>query len=62
MPNKFGLRKFHQFFEKNDKRRNYILLRILDQIEQDNEVVKDGINESATICNEEGLSFNAVFY
>ena len=47
----------------NDKKRNLILLRILDQIQQDNEGARDSIEKStATICNEEGISFEQVFY
>ena len=42
----------------NDKRKNVILLRILDQIQQDNTNARDGINKSvATICNKEGIFF-----
>ena len=47
----------------NDKRKNLILLRILDQIQQDNTDARNGINKSgATICNEEGIFFEQVFY
>ena len=47
----------------NDKRKNVILLRILDQIQQSNTDVRDGKNKSlATICNEEGIYFEQVFY
>ena len=47
----------------NDKRRNLILLRILHQIQQDNEDARDGIDKSVkTICKEEGISFEQVFY
>ena len=62
-PKKAVLKKFYQFFNKNDKRRNLILLKILDQIQQDNEDARDGIDKSvANICNEEGVSFKQVFY
>ena len=38
-------------------------MRILEQIQQDNEDARDGIGKSvATICNEEGISFEQVFY
>ena len=38
------------------KKRNLILLRILDQIQQDNKNARDDIEKSiATICNEEGI-------
>ena len=47
----------------NDERRNFILLIILDQIQQDNEDDRDGIDKSvAKISNEEGNSFDQVFY
>ena len=47
----------------NNKRRNLILLRILDQIQQDNKDARDSIEKSiATICDEEGISFEQVFY
>ena len=47
----------------NDEKRTLILLRILDQIQQFNEDARDGIEKSiATICNEEGASFEQVFY
>ena len=42
----------------NDKRRILILLKILDQIQQDNEDARTGIEKSiAKICKEEGISF-----
>ena len=47
----------------NDKRRILILLNILDKIQQDNEDVKNHIDKSIeTICKEEGISFEQVFY
>ena len=47
----------------NDKRRASILLRILEKMQQHNEDARDGIVKSvATICNEEGISFEQVFY
>ena len=40
-----------------------ILLRILDQIQQDNEDARNVIEKSiATICEEEGISFEEEFY
>ena len=63
MLKKAVLQKFHLVFKMNDRKRNLILLRILDQIQQDNEDVRDEIEKSiATICNEEGVSFEKVFY
>ena len=42
----------------NHKRRIVILLKILDQIQQDNEDARNGIEKSiATISKEEGTSF-----
>ena len=47
----------------NDKRRILILIRILDQIQEGNEDVRNGIEKSiAAICKEEGISFEQVFY
>ena len=47
----------------NDKKKILILLKILDQIQQDNEDVRNDIEKSiATICKEEGISFEQVFY
>ena len=47
----------------NDKRRILILLKILDQIQQDNQDARNGIEKSiSTICKEEGISFEQVFY
>ena len=41
----------------------FILLRIFDQIQQENEDARDGINKSVSIiCNEEGISFEQVLY
>ena len=40
-----------------------ILLRILDQIQQDNEDARNVIEKSiATFCEEEGISFEEEFY
>ena len=47
----------------NDKKRNLVLLKILDQIWQDNEDARNGIGKSiATILKEEGIYFQQVFY
>ena len=47
----------------NDKRRILILLGIRDQIQQDNKDARNGIEKSiATICKEEGIPFEQVFY
>ena len=47
----------------NDKKRILILLKILDQIKQDNEDARNRIKKSiTTICKEEGISFEQVFY
>ena len=57
------LKKFDQAFKMNDKKRISILLKILDQIQQDNEDVRNGIEKSITaICKEEGPFFEQVFY
>ena len=45
------------------KKRILILLKILDQIKQDNEEAVSGIERFiSTICKEEGISFEQVFY
>ena len=63
MHKKTVLKKLHYFFKMNDKRRSFMLLKILDQIQQDNADAKDGINKSAaTICNEKSISFEQAFY
>ena len=47
----------------NGNGRNFIILKILDQIQQDNEDARDGINKSVVkIYNEEGISFEPIFY
>ena len=47
----------------NDKKRILVLLKILDKIQQDNEDARNGIEKSiSTICKEEGISFEQVFY
>ena len=46
----------------NDKKRISILLKILDQISQDNEEARNGIEKPiAIICKEEGISFEQLF-
>ena len=46
----------------NDKKRISILLKMLDQISQDNEEARNIIEKSiATVCKEEGISFEQVF-
>ena len=46
----------------NDKRRILILLKILDQINQDNQDARNGTEKSiATICKEKRISFEQVF-
>ena len=45
----------------NDNNRILILLKIFDQIQQDNEDTRNGIQTSiATICEEKGISFEQV--
>ena len=47
----------------NDKKRILILLKIFDQIQQDNEEASSGTEKSiSTIWKEEGISFEQVFY
>ena len=47
----------------NGKKRILVLLKILHQIQQDNEDAQNGIEESiSTICKEEGISFEQLFY
>ena len=47
----------------NDKKRILILLKIIDQIQQDNEDARNGIEKSITvICKDEGVSLEQVFY
>ena len=47
----------------NDKKRILIISKILDQIPQDNEDARNDIEKSiATICKEEGISFEQEFY
>ena len=47
----------------NDKRRILILLKILDQIQQDNQDARNAIEKPITTTRkEEGISFEQVFY
>ena len=47
----------------DDQKRILILLKILDQIQQDNQDAENCIEKSiTTICIEEGISFEQVFY
>ena len=65
---------FKKFLEKNlkyqkskksinNQRRNFTLSRILIQVQEVNEDVRNDINKSvANICEEEGVVFEQVFY
>ena len=56
------LKEIDKFFDMNDKSKNFILFRILDQIQQNNADVRDGINKYlATICNKFTLSRYSMF-
>ena len=47
----------------NDKDKNFILLRILEQNQQDSAGARDGIKKTiSTICGQEGISFEQVFH
>ena len=47
----------------DDQKRILIILKILDQIQQDNQDAKNCIEKSiTTICKEKGISFEQVFY
>ena len=47
----------------NNKKRISILLKIIDQIQNDNEDARSDIEKSvATIFKEEGISFEQAFY
>ena len=60
---KLHWKKFHQALKINNKKRIVVILKILDQIQQDNEDIRTGIEKSiSTICKEEGISFEQVFY
>ena len=55
------LKEFHQAFKMNDKRKILILLKMLDQIQQDNEDARNGIEKSIATTCKEGISFERVF-
>ena len=46
----------------NDKKIILIILKILDQIQQDNEGASEIEKSISRICKEEGISFEQVFY
>ena len=47
----------------NGKKRILTLLKLLDKIQQDNEDGRNEIKKSiSTICKEEGISFEHIFY
>ena len=47
----------------NGKKRIVVILKILDEIQQDNEDVRNGIENSiSTIWKKEGISFQQVYY
>ena len=46
----------------NDKKRILILLLILDKIQEDNENARKLEESATTICKEEGISLEQVFY
>ena len=46
----------------NDKKIILIILKILDQIQQDNEDASEIEKSISRICKEEGISFEQVFY
>ena len=52
-----------RFYIMNDKKGVIMLLKILDQIRQDNEEARNGIERRSitTICKEDGISFEQVF-
>ena len=56
-------KKFHQAFQDERQKENLILWKILDQIQQENQDARNGIEKSiAAICKEVGISFEQVFY
>ena len=47
----------------NDKKRILVLIKILDQIQEDNEEARNSIEKSISmICKEEGIPFEQVIY
>ena len=56
-------KKFHQAFQdEHQKKRILILLTILNKIPEDNENAVKVEESVTTICKEEGISFEQVFY
>ena len=56
-------KKFHQAFQdEHQKKRILILLKILNKIQEDNENAVKVEESVTTICKEEGISFEQVFY
>ena len=52
-----------RFCMMKNKKRISILLKIIDQIQNDNEDARSNIEKSiATICKKEGISFEQLFY
>ena len=50
-------------FDMNNKRKNFIILQLFNQIQQDNADARDDISKSvATICNEGDVYFEQVLY
>ena len=55
--------KFSLVFQDEWWKKKIMLLRILDQVQQDNKDVRDGIDKSvATLRHEEDISFEQVLY
>ena len=47
----------------DNQKRNFILLRIIDKIQEDHPDARDMINKSvAKICEEENVYFEQIFY
>ena len=47
----------------NDKKGILVFIKILDQIQEDNEEARNSIEKSISmICKEDGISFEQVFY
>ena len=47
----------------NDKKRILVLIKILDQIQEDNEEARNSIEKSISMtCKEEGIPFEQVIY
>ena len=57
------LKKNYQTLKMNDKKTILILLKTLEQIQQDNNDSNNGIEKSiSTICKKKDISFEQVFY